>query len=76
MQATKFRVLKPDGRQHGDRCYTCFVDLAVYSRQGHTHAASQTLAVSQGADLRRHIIAWTRPLMCISQSVARCMLLR
>ena len=32
LQAARFRVLKPDGRSHGDRCYTCFVDLAVYSR--------------------------------------------
>lgn len=34
LQAARFRVLKPDGRSHGDRCYTCFVDLAVYSRFG------------------------------------------
>ena len=32
VQAAQFRVLKPDGRHVGDRCYTCFVDLAVYSR--------------------------------------------
>ena len=49
VQAIQFRVLKPDGRQHGDRCYTCFVDLAVYSRRASRCADMQPPAMLPGS---------------------------